>query len=137
LDLLINKIYNNNNFTSNQFIMKNFTKYFNITSNTIKNLIKYKNTTLLDNIFRKLKFYDNDFILQLLLQYKNKIAISSSDLNQLISNEKFKILINNTELISDKIFVIDKYNELNNDVNKYLIFECQKKDINIYNKIFN
>ena len=117
--------------------MKNFTKYFNITSNTIKNLIKYKNTTLLDNIFRKLKFYDNDFILQLLLQYKNKIAISSSDLNQLISNEKFKILINNTELISDKIFVIDKYNELNNDVNKYLIFECQKKDINIYNKIFN
>jgi len=71
----------------------------------------------LDIIFCNLKFYDNEFILQLLFHYKNKIAISTSDLNQQISNKKFSISINT------------KYSSNTNSI--YLINECNKKNINI------
>jgi len=66
------------------------TQYLNISSNLIKRLVKEEKVTLLDIIFNSLKFYDNAFILQLLFHFKNKIAISTSDLSQQISNEKFK-----------------------------------------------
>jgi len=46
-----------------------------------------------DIVFGHLKFYDNDFILHLLFYYKYKTAISTMDLNQQISNEKYKISI--------------------------------------------
>ena len=65
-------------------------KNLNISSNFIKRLIKDKNGHFLDIIFSHLKFYDNELILQLLFLYKSKTAMISSDLNQLISNEKFK-----------------------------------------------
>ena len=117
-DIII-ELYNNNFLTVDrlQFIMKYCTKYLNISSNLIKRLVKEENIKLLDIIFNSLKFYDNAFILQLLLHFKNKIAISTSDLNQLISNEKFKISLNT------------KYSR---NIVKYLINECNKKFINIY-----
>ena len=99
------------------FITEKCTKHLNISSNLIKRLVKEENIKLLDIIFNSLKFYDNAFILQLLLHFKNKIAISTSDLNQLISNEKFKISLNT------------KYSR---NIDKYLINECNKKIINIY-----
>jgi len=75
-----------------QFLMKY--SNFNVSSNLIKILIKNSEISLLYIIFGYLKFFYNDFILQLLFYYKNKITISTIDFNQQISNDKFKILIN-------------------------------------------
>ena len=55
--------------------------------------------------------------------YYYKKAIYTSDLNQQISNEKFK----------DSISTIYSYN----GIYKCLNNECNKGNINIYNKIFN
>jgi len=87
---IIFEIYNNNLLTSERFhyIMKYCSKYLNVSSNLIKKLMKDENVILLDIIFSYLKIYDNDFILQLLFHYRNKTAISTSDLNQQISNKK-------------------------------------------------
>ena len=61
--------------------------------------------------------------MQLLFHYKNKIGITTSDLNQQISNEKFKISIDDSEtLVYEYFYRFDKY----------LINEFKKKDINIY-----
>ena len=125
------EMYKNNLLTIErlQFIMKYCTKYLNISSKLIKKLIKDRNATLLDVIFSHLKFYDNDLILQLLFLSTYKTAISSSDLNHLISNEKFKILLstNNIEQIHRNFL-----NNPSKNVYKYLINECKRKDINIY-----
>ena len=84
----------------------------------INKLIKDENVTLLDIVFSHLKFYDNCFILQLLFHYKNKTAITTSNLNQQVSNEKFIILINT------------KYNITNTSNNNM-------KNINLMNVIKN
>ena len=92
---VIFELYNNKLLTSErlQFLMNEFLKYFNISSNLIKTLIKDENVSLLDIIFSHLKFYNNEFILQLLLYYKNNATISIPNLIQQISNEKYKISI--------------------------------------------
>jgi len=98
---VIFELYNNKLLTSErlQFIMKNCTKYFNISSNLIKKLIKEDdNISFLDIIFSYLRFYDNKTILELLLHYKNKKKLSTLDLNQLFSNEKYKISIKDESL---------------------------------------
>jgi len=100
-----------------QFIVEKCTKYLNISSNFIKTLFRNKHAILLDIFFSNLKFYDNDFILQFLFYYKYKITISTFDLNQQISNEKFKISIST------------KYSY---NVDKYLVNECCRKDTNFY-----
>jgi len=112
---VIFELYNKNLLTIER--LQNKMKNYEITSKLIKILIKDKKVNLLDVIFSNLSFYDNDFILQLLFFYKNKISISTSDLIQQISNEKFKILTGYG------------YNE---NIDKYLYNECEKKDINIY-----
>ena len=113
-----------------QFIMKYCTKYLNISSKLIKKLIKDKNVPFLDVIFIYLIFCDDlVLILQLILHSKNKIALSSSGLNQHLKNEKFKILLstNNIEQIHRNFL-----NNPSKNVYKYLINECKRKDINIY-----
>jgi len=97
--------------------MKDCIKYFIISTNLIKRLMKDEKVTLLDIIFKNLKFFDRDFILHLLLCYQRKIAVSSSNLNHQIFNEKFKISLNKTNF-SDSTC-------------KYLINECNKKIINM------
>jgi len=116
---IILELYNNNFLTVErfQFIMKECTKYLNISSNLVKRLIKDRNVNLLDIIFSHFKFYDKDFILQLLFYYKYRKAISASDLKQQISNKKFKISID-----AQDIFYT---------INKYLINEFDKKNKNI------
>ena len=64
-----------------------------ISSSLIKLLIKKNKMVLLKNIFDNLKIYDNDFIKWLLLLYKNKSSISTEKLNQEISEDKYKIII--------------------------------------------
>ena len=89
---IISKMYNNNLLTIErlQFIMKYCINYFNISSDLIKKLLKDEKVTLLDVIFSNFKFYDNKFILQLLLYYNNKTTISISNLYQQISKDKLK-----------------------------------------------
>ena len=58
--------------------------------------MKEEKISFLDIIFSSLKFYAIDFIQQLQLYYKNKIAISTLDLYQQISAEKFKISTSKT-----------------------------------------
>jgi len=48
-----------------------------ISSILIKQLMKDNETTLLDIIFSTLKFYDDEFILELLLYYKNQKVMST------------------------------------------------------------
>ncbi|KAL6623867.1 ankyrin repeat-containing domain protein [Neocallimastix sp. 'constans'] len=74
-----------------RFIMKNCLNYFNISSVLLKQLIKNGRIFILDNIFENIKIYDNDFILDLLIHYKNEKAISTTELNQQISIEKYRI----------------------------------------------
>ena len=109
---------NNKNFLTSerlQFIMDNCASFLSISSNLIKQLIKDKNVTLLDIIFKRFRFYDHDFILKLLFRYKNKAAISTSDLNRLISNEKFRI--------SDSF---------KKNISRYLTTELSKRNINMH-----
>jgi len=64
-------LYNNNLLTVErlQVIMKDCIKYLKISSKLIKRLIKNNNAYLLDVIFERLKFYDNEFILHLPFHY--------------------------------------------------------------------
>jgi len=123
---LILELYCNNllTFERLQFIMKYFTSDSNISSNLIKRLIKDENVNLLDTIFTYLKFYDNDLILQLLFFYKYKTAISTSELKQQISNEKFEISINIIYSFSyNNLFKFVSYDGIGN----YLLNECNKE----------
>ena len=119
---VIFELYNNNLLTPERlsFLMKTCNKYFNVSSNLVKSLIEEEKVSLLDIIFNSLKFYDNEIILRLLLHYKNKISLSTFDLNQQISNEKFKISIKFPHF------------HFYNTIFKYINNECDKDDINIY-----
>jgi len=97
-----------------QFIIENCTAYLNISSSFIKKLMKDNNKELLETLFKyHFKFFDNEFILNLLLHYKNKRAISDSELYPIINNDKFKI---STEWNED----FDRY-----DSSYYLFTACQ------------
>jgi len=80
----------------------------NISSKLIKKLIRDRNVHLLD--INHFKFYDNDFILQLLMVFKNKTTMSTSDFNQQVLNEKFKILINTNNINNIKTFYLKYFN---------------------------
>jgi len=116
---IIFELYKNNLLTSKRlkFIMEDCNNYLKISSNLIKRLIKDCRIPLLDIIFNILNFFDSNFILQLLIHYQQRKALSISDLNQQISNEKFKIL--------------DSFKYSTNTVGKYLINECHKENFNI------
>ena len=95
-----------------QFIMKTCLSYFNISTILMKKLIKDKKVTLLDIIFDNIKFYDNEFIIHLLLKhYKNRIAISTTDLNRQISLDKFKISTDNTYLRNSGKYLFNEFNK--------------------------
>ena len=102
--------YKNNLLSSErlQSIMKYCNEYMNISSKLIKRLIRDRNVPLLD--INHFKFYDNDFILQLLMVFKNKTTMSTSDFNQQVLNEKFKILINTNNINNIKTFYLKYFN---------------------------
>ena len=85
-----NTIENKLNSERLQFIINNCTS--NISSSLINKLMKDNNIKLLEILFKNhLKFFDNDFIINILNYYKNKTPISNSDLYTQINNEKYKI----------------------------------------------
>jgi len=85
-----NTIENKLNSERLQFIINNCT--CNISSSLINKLMKDNNIELLEILFKNhLKFFDNDFIINILNHYKNKTPISNSNLYTQINNEKYKI----------------------------------------------
>jgi len=74
-----------------QFIVEKCTGYLNLSSVLMKKLIKDSNFELLDIAFNYINVFDNELVINLLLYYKNKKAISHSDLNKQISNKKYII----------------------------------------------
>ena len=92
------EIYENGLLTSNRlnFIIKNCSDFLWISSSLLKKLIKNNEIQLLSIIFDNFKFYDNEFIIMLLYQYKNKISISVTDINRMMSNDQYIISINQT-----------------------------------------
>jgi len=70
------------------FIVENCSEYLNVSSNFIRILIKENNTALFDVIFSHFKFFDNKFILNLLIHYKNQIPINIKELTRI---ENYKI----------------------------------------------
>ncbi|KAG4097117.1 ankyrin repeat-containing domain protein [Neocallimastix lanati (nom. inval.)] len=90
---IVSEIYIENKLTPERlkYIIEINIKELYISSFLIKELINKDEFELLELIFNNLKFYNNEFMKWLLHQYKNKTPISLMDLNQEISNEKFKI----------------------------------------------
>jgi len=91
---IVYEMYNANELNSErlQFIIENCTVYLKISSQLIKKLLTDFNKELLDILFENyLKFFDINFILNLLKYYKSKIPVSNSELNTEINNDKYKI----------------------------------------------
>ena len=93
-DDVVLEIYQKNELNSErlQFIVENCTTYLNISSSLIKQLMKDNNKGLLEILFKNhLKFFDNEFILNLLNHYKNQTSITNTELSTLIDNDKYKL----------------------------------------------
>jgi len=88
---IVYDIYSEKSLTSDRliFITEKCTKYLNISSNLVKKLFKDDNINLLDILFNNFELFDNEFILLLLICYKNQNPISTFDLNQQIEKYKF------------------------------------------------
>jgi len=97
-----------------KFIFGNCNRYLNVSSNLIKRLIKESKTNLLDVVLDNFKFFDNEFIIKLLVHYKTKNPISISSLNQQIEKYKFPVEENNS------------FRELCPNGNIYLVNACGK-----------
>jgi len=91
---IVYELYNKNELNSErlQYIIENCTSFLNISSSLMKKLMKNNNKTLLEILFKyHLKFFDNEFILNLLKYYENKTQVSDSELYPVINNDKYKI----------------------------------------------
>jgi len=85
-----------------QFIVESCTSYMNISSRFVNELMKNDNKELLEILFKyHLKFFDSEFIINLLINSKNKTPLSDVNLCQQINNNKYKL---STELNYDKIY---------------------------------
>jgi len=87
------ELYNKGSLTPErlQYIMENCTHFLKLSSPFIKRLMKEDNTSLLDIIFTKFKFFDQEFIIQLLLYYKNHEPLSSSEFHQHLEKYTFSL----------------------------------------------
>ena len=105
-------------FDRTNFIVSNCNPFLHFSSPLIKKLLEDQKIILLDVIFDHLNFFDVNGINQLLLYYRNKTALSSSNLKQFMNT--YKISINTKEAVS-----------YDSPADKYLINECHKETINL------
>jgi len=108
-----------------RFILENCSKCVKISVTLIKKLLKDNNIELLDIVFNSIKFFNTDFILNLLNHYKNKISISTSKLNQQI--EKYKISTK-----KDKHIWCNYYNSSN----IYVVNACENGKDNLLKWVY-
>jgi len=120
-------IYKKNELNSErlQFIVKNCTKYLNISSSLIKQLMKDNNRKLLEILFKNhLKFFDKEIILNLIIHYGNKIPITDFELYFLINNNKYKLsteLDNNFEHYNSSYYLFNACKSGNETAVKFLL----------------
>jgi len=95
-----------------QFIVENEIDNFRISSKLIRTLLRDNNVDLLDIIFGKFKFFDNESIIEFCILHKNGIAISDLVLNEKILNKRYKASLH--------------FNGCSNIVSKYLINACNE-----------
>ncbi|ORX77403.1 hypothetical protein BCR32DRAFT_60472, partial [Anaeromyces robustus] len=91
---ILYEMYDKNELSEKKlkFIIEKCSNYLYISTPLIERLIKEDNYQLFSIIIENLNFFDNKFILNILLfHYKNKTPISTSDLKQQISKYKFKL----------------------------------------------
>jgi len=126
------EMYNNNQLNCERltFIIENCTKYLNISSCLINTLMKNNNKELLELLFEKhLKFFDNEFILSLLIYYKNQIPLSNTGLYQKVNSEKYKISV----VLNENFFVHNRSSNGNEiiglyDSSYYLFNACKSRN---------
>eukprot|EP00833_Pecoramyces_ruminatium_P015503 jgi/Orpsp1_1/1189535/evm.model.d7180000072697.1 len=96
---IIFDLYKKNYLNSDglEFILYYRNNSIYISSYLIKILIQQDNIKLLDILFKYSKFFDNETILNFCYLSKYKNALSSSELQNIISDEKFKIKKNNND----------------------------------------
>ncbi|KAG4102796.1 hypothetical protein H8356DRAFT_1032313, partial [Neocallimastix lanati (nom. inval.)] len=119
---IILEIYNNNSLTTErlQFIIESCNDFLKVSSDLTKKLIKDDNIILLDVIFKQFKFFDNEFIIGLLLNYRNKTPIDLNILSQQFEKYKLSVNINNRNFI-----------RLKPKCHKYLISACESGNVEI------
>ena len=118
---IIYELYDKNKLSEKRlkFIIEKCSRFLNISSPLIKRLIKEDNYQLFSIIIENLNFFDNKFILNILLfNYKNKIPISNSELKQQISKYKYKYN--------------EKVNSSRYTCNYYLYNACINKNENMF-----
>ncbi|KAG4090639.1 hypothetical protein H8356DRAFT_1279457 [Neocallimastix lanati (nom. inval.)] len=113
---IVYEIFQRNLLDENRliFIIENCQNYLNISTKLIKNLINHNQIQLLDVIFNNYKFFDNDFIINLLTFYRYKNPISTMKLTQLIKKYEFK------SFNKESKFYISNFNII-----KYLFAACK------------
>ena len=114
-----------------KFIVYRCTKYITISSLLMKRLIKEDNIQLLNILFKTFKFFDNEFIINILLiHYKNKQPISKSDLKKKLSIYRFGKKKHNSYYDSVIIYLNKACENGNETMVKYLV----EHSIDINNK---
>ncbi|KAL6628014.1 ankyrin repeat-containing domain protein [Neocallimastix sp. 'constans'] len=85
---IVFELYNKDLLTSERLhnIVEIDYKYLKVTSYLIKQLLKDDNLKLLDIIFNNFKFFNNEFIVNMILKWKNNIPESTIELTKLIKN---------------------------------------------------
>ncbi|KAL6608707.1 ankyrin repeat-containing domain protein [Neocallimastix sp. 'constans'] len=121
-----------------QFIVKNDYRYFKVSSALIKQLIKDNSLDLFDIIISNFRYYDNEFILKLLLlNYKNRMPLSTSELRKSVEHYTLTTQSNQKGITyyykrSSFDYLINACNHGNFLLVKYLInhgVEVHKQDI--------
>jgi len=95
-DFVFSELYINNKLSSNRLriLIEKFSDNIYTYSFLVNILLKDNNLELLNIIFENFIYFDNEFVLNLLLHYRNKTVLSKSSLNSLVLNEKKKAIFN-------------------------------------------
>ena len=96
-----------------EFIIKNEKGHFRISSLLMQKLIETNSTNELNKVFKNLKFFDNQFVIDFCFHYKNKNPLPKSYLKEKIS--KYELLKSNK---------LDYYS----DVYDYLFVSCENEN---------
>ena len=115
---IIYEMYKRNNLTPErlEYILKKKNKTIVLPILLIKNLIKKNKIELLNVLFKYSKIYDSDIILEFCYLRKYKKPISTSELNNKINNEKYKIEIN-----QEGHYLLDACQKNHEHIIKYLV----------------
>jgi len=101
---IVNEIYKINYLTPKvlEYILKKKNNCLYISSQLIRNFIQKNQFDLSDILFKYSRFYDNEIILKFCHYYKYKKSMSSEELQNIISDDKYIIESNKYEINDDE-----------------------------------